>query len=156
MYKSYFLWIFEAFQFNEYALLWVTFLTTAWVLSKDNHVSVQVLVQYFDRKLKRVMNMIHAAVGAALCGIFCWYGIYTTRDHFVRGVIDVASVDVPKAYVLLVIPLGFGLLSLQFLRKLVLAWTEKERPTRGNHLDNAEQNLGHADGAGEAGMGGNL
>ena len=106
-------------QFNEYALLWVPFLATAWILSRNQHVSVQFLVQYLDRKGRKVLDIIHSLMGTILCGVFCWYGIYTTWDHYVRGVIDVASVDVPKAYVLVVIPVGFFFLTLQFLSKFL-------------------------------------
>ena len=113
-------------QFNEYALLWVPFLATAWILSRNQHVSVQFLVQYLGRKGRKVLDIIHSLVGMILCGVFCWYGIYTTWDHYVRGVIDVASVDVPKAYVLVIIPVGFFFLTLQFLSKFLAGLLGKE------------------------------
>lgn len=113
-------------QFNEYALLWVPFLATAWILSRNQHVSVQFLVQYLDRKGRKVLDIIHSFAGMILCGIFCWYGIYTTWDHYVRGVIDVASVDVPKAYVLFIIPVGFFFLTVQFLSKFLAGLLGKE------------------------------
>jgi len=113
-------------QFDEYALLWVPFLATAWILARDKHVSVQFLVQYLGGKGKKVLVSIHNLVGMMVCGIFCWYGISTTWGHYVRGVIDVASVDVPKAYVLVVIPVGFFLLTLQFLSKFLAGLMGKE------------------------------
>lgn len=106
-------------QFNEYALLWVTFLATAWILSKDKHVSVEFLVQFLGKKGRRTMALIHSLMGLGLCGVLCWYGMSTTWDYFVRGVIDVGAVNVPKSYILAVIPLGFLLLVLQFVRKAV-------------------------------------
>ena len=33
-------------QFNEYSLLWMTFLGTAWVLSRRKHVAVDVLTSH--------------------------------------------------------------------------------------------------------------
>ena len=113
-------------QFDEYALLWVPFLATAWILANDKHVSVQFLVQYLGGKGKKVLDSIHNLVGMVLCGIFCWYGAYTTWDHYVREVTDVASVDVPKAYVLVIIPVGFFLLTLQFLSKFLAGLMGKE------------------------------
>jgi C4-dicarboxylate transporter DctQ subunit len=106
-------------QFNEYALLWVPFLATAWILSRNQHVSVQFLVQYLGRRGRSALDLIHSLVGMILCGIFCLYGISTTWDHYVRGVIDVASVDVPKSYPLVIIPVGFFLLTLQFLSRFL-------------------------------------
>ena len=113
-------------QFNEYALLWVPFLATAWILSRNQHVSVQFLVQYLGRKGRKVLDIIHSVMGMMVCGVFCWYGISTTWDHYVRGVIDVASVDVPKAYVLVIIPVGFFFLTLQFLSKFLAGLLGKE------------------------------
>jgi C4-dicarboxylate transporter DctQ subunit len=114
-------------QFNEYALLWVPFLATAWILSRDQHVSVQFLVQYLDRKGRKALDIIHSVLGMIVCGILCGYGIYTTWDHYVRGVIDVASIDVPKAFVLVIIPVGFFFLTLQFISKFLAALMGKER-----------------------------
>ena len=113
-------------QFNEYALLWVTFLATAWILSKDKHVSVQILVLFLGKRGRRTLAFIQSLVGIGLCGVLCWYGMYTTWDHYARGVIDVGSVDIPKAYVLAVIPLGFLLLVLQFIAKAAAIWLGKE------------------------------
>ena len=114
-------------QFNEYALLWLPFLATAWILSRVQHVSVQFLVLYLGRKGRRILDIIHSFMGMILCGIFCWYGILTTWDHHVRGVIDVASVDVPKAYVLVIIPVGFFFLTLQFLSQFLVGLLGKEK-----------------------------
>jgi TRAP-type C4-dicarboxylate transport system permease small subunit len=72
------------------------------------------------------MGLVHSIMGAVLCGALCWFGIFTTWDQFERKVIDVQSIDVPKAYVLVVIPLGFLLLFLQFARKFIAKLRETE------------------------------
>ena len=141
-------------QFNEYALLWVTFLATAWILSRDGHVSVQVLMQFMGRKGKRVLDLIHSFMGMCLCGIFCWYGVYSTWDHYVRKVMDVTSVDVPKSYIILIIPLGFGLLCLQFLLKFFTALSGKEIDGTVNTSRGRGQESGKPAGAESAGNGG--
>jgi len=120
-------------QFNEYALLWITFLATAWILARDKHVSVQFLVQYMGPKTRKTMGFVHSIVGMGLCGVMCWYGFYTTWDHYIREVIDVGSVDVPKAYVLAIIPLGFFLLTLQFLHRVLTGWSEEPADAGGGH-----------------------
>ena len=106
-------------QFNEYSLLWVTFLGTAWLLSEEKHVSIQLVMERVPKKVQRMISLIHNLIGFLLCGAFCWFSLMTTWDHYVRRVIDVGSVDFPKAYVLAVIPLGFFLLTLQFLKKFI-------------------------------------
>lgn len=104
-------------QFNEYGLLWITFLGTAWVLAKDRHAVIQLFTNTLSPRGQTRMSLAHNLVGMILCGVLGWFGAVTTWDHFVRNVIDVSSVDFPKAYVLVAIPAGFLLLTLQFLRR---------------------------------------
>lgn len=106
-------------QFNEYSLLWVTFLGTAWVLSKEKHVSIQLVTERLSARMRNAVKLVHNFVGFGLCAAFCWFGCLTTWDHYVRKVVDVGSVDFSKAGVLAIIPLGFLLLALQFLNKLI-------------------------------------
>ena len=106
-------------QFNEYALLWMTFLGTAWLLSRKKHISVHIFLQRLNEKNKKIFTAVHALMGTVLCGVLCWFTAFTTIEKIGRNVIDVQAVDVPIGYVLIVIPLGFMLLFLQFVRNLV-------------------------------------
>jgi C4-dicarboxylate transporter, DctQ subunit len=106
-------------QYNEYAMLFATFLGASWLLSKGRHVSVELVVSRFSPKNRRILSLIHSLMGIGLCATLCWYGALTTIENFQRNVIHVQAVDVPMAYVLFVIPLGFFLLLLQFMRHFV-------------------------------------
>ena len=112
------IWI---FQFNEYALLWVTFLGTAWLLAEDKHVHICLLTNVLGKRINKVLDILHNLVGFGLCGVLAWYGFFSTQNHLARNVIDTQAVDVPKWLILSIIPLGFVLLSLQFLRKLYVS-----------------------------------
>jgi C4-dicarboxylate transporter, DctQ subunit len=108
-------------QFNEYALLWMTFLGTAWLLSQNKHVSVHIILQRLSDGKKRALFIAHAVMGMILCALLCWFTALSTLEKIQRNVIDVQAVDIPIGYVLVVIPLGFFLLFLQFIRKFVEA-----------------------------------
>jgi C4-dicarboxylate transporter, DctQ subunit len=108
-------------QFNEYAMLWATFLGAAWLLSKKRHVSIELIVSHLSRPTQKVFHLIHSLLGVGLCAVLCWYGTLTTLENFQRNVINVQAVDVPMAYVLVVIPVGFFLLLLQFIRDFFAA-----------------------------------
>ena len=103
-------------QFNEYAMLFTTFLGSAWLLSKGKHVSIELIVSHLSRGTQKVFHLIHSLLGVGLCAVLCWYGTLTTFENFQRNVINVQAVDVPMAYILVVIPMGFFLLFLQFIR----------------------------------------
>jgi len=106
-------------QFNEYAMLWITFLGTAYLLMRNKHASIQIIVGRLGERGKRIFGLVHNIVGMILCMGLTYFCFSSTWEHIVRKVIDVQSVDVPKGYVLAVIPFGFLLLSLQFLRRFI-------------------------------------
>lgn len=106
-------------QFNEYTLLWITFLGTTWVLAKNRHAVIQLFTDRLSKSGQTRMHLLHNLTGMVLCGVLCWFGAMTTWNHFIRKVIDVNSVDFPKAIVLMVIPAGFLLLTFQFLRNFL-------------------------------------
>jgi TRAP-type C4-dicarboxylate transport system permease small subunit len=117
-------------QFNEYALLWMTFLGTAWLLTKDKHVSIDLVTRLLPVFGRVILSLLHNAVGAILCAVFTWYGTLVTWDQFQRGVTDVQAIDFPKYLVLAVIPLGFFLLAVQFLRRFISILRKSQD---GNH-----------------------
>lgn len=111
-------------QFNEYAMLFATFLGTAWLLSKGKHVSIELIVSRFSDRGQRVFNLIHSIMGIGLSSTLCYYGALTTIENFRRNVIHVQAIDVPMAYILFVIPLGFFLLLIQFIRNMFISIKE--------------------------------
>jgi TRAP-type C4-dicarboxylate transport system permease small subunit len=106
-------------QINEYSLVWVCFLATAWVLGENKHVRVDILMTRFGRRRQTILLFIQDTVSAALCGVFCYLGGLSTWEHLRDKVVDVGSIDVPKGWILVVIPVGFLLLTLQFLLRVV-------------------------------------
>jgi TRAP-type C4-dicarboxylate transport system permease small subunit len=106
-------------QFNGYAILWITFLGTAWILSKDKHISMHVLTSRLSKETYRKFRIGHDILGSLLCMVICYYCTTSTWDHFTRHIMDHQAIIVQKAYVVMIIPLGFLLLALQFIRRLV-------------------------------------
>jgi len=105
-------------QFNEYSLLWMTFLGSAWVLHRRKHVAVDIITGRLGPASRRVADVVHSLLGIGVCGVLCWYSSLMTLSLFQRGVMDVQAVDMPKHLVLMVIPAGFLVLTAQFTRNL--------------------------------------
>ena len=110
--------IFWVAELSEYALLYITFLGTAWLLPRNKHISIHIIMARLTEKGKRVLRICHDILGMLLCLAFCYYCGISTWEHYSRNIIDVQAVDVPKAFVIMVIPAGFFLLCLQFVRRL--------------------------------------
>lgn len=108
-----------AVQFTEYSLLWITFLGTAWVLAKGRHISIDLVAGRLKPRTRAILDITHSLVGCGVCAVLCWFGFVTVWSMVQRGVTDVQVVDVAKYKILLIIPVGFLLLALQFFRKAV-------------------------------------
>jgi C4-dicarboxylate transporter, DctQ subunit len=109
-------------QFNEYSLLWITFLAAGWVLKRGKHVSIDLVTGRLARRGRAVMEMVHGLMGMTVSVILLCYGAGVVWSHHLRGVTDVQVVDMPKYLVLIVIPFGFFWLALQFLHQTVNAY----------------------------------
>ncbi len=111
-------------QFNEYSLLWITFLGGAWLLRKKRHVSLDILTRRLTGRNLGMLNTFHAVLGLLVCGFLTWVCGVVTWDHFQRGIIDVRAVDVPKHWILSVVFFGFLIMTLQFMCEALLKFRQ--------------------------------
>ena len=107
-------WVWEV---SECMVYLIAFLGAAWLLKKNGHVSVDILYTRLHPKTKALIGMATSAVGMIICLIITWSGIGITVDHFHAGIIIPGYLDIPKAPLLLFIPIGCFMLSIQFLRQ---------------------------------------
>ena len=103
--------------FTLYFILYITFLGTAWVLAKDGHVKIELLLNVMPLNAQRGFNTVTSVVGAFVCGVLFWYSLKLTVNSFQTEALFVQSVILPRWPVYAVIPLGFFLLIIQFLRR---------------------------------------
>ena len=103
-------------QIGEYILLWIAFLGAAWVLKRDGHVRMDLVLNFLPERTRYLVNILTSLLGATICITLCWYSGEVTWDHFIRGAAEQAMLDIPKAPVMAIIPIGCLLLSIQFLR----------------------------------------
>jgi len=102
----------------EYALLYITFVGTPWVLKEDGHVKVDILIKRMGSQKRKIFNVIASLIGIFVCVILTYYGLRVTWDNFVRGVCNPTLMEFPKAPLLAIIPIGGFLLIIQFMRNL--------------------------------------
>jgi TRAP-type C4-dicarboxylate transport system permease small subunit len=110
--------------FTEYALLYILFLSTAWVLSKENHITVDILLTFCPLKVRRVLNVIASLIGAMASGIFFWASTVVTWQTYKSSEVLWHSVIFPKWPIWVVMPVGSLLLTVQFLRR---SWSFAKR-----------------------------
>jgi C4-dicarboxylate transporter, DctQ subunit len=129
-------------QFNEYSLLWMTFLGSAWALSRRKHVAVDIITSRLGPSGRRIADIVYSLLGIGVCGVLSWYSALITLNLFQRGVTDVQAVDVPKSLVLIIIPAGFLVLTAQFLRNLATSLVRHNADAQKSEQQECESTVG--------------
>jgi len=123
-------WVLE---FTEYGLLYMTFLSAAWVLKAEAHVANDVLFSRLAPKNQALLNVVTSILGAGVCMLLTWFGAQVSWDKLQSGAYQPTPIEPPDFPIFVVIPLGFFLLSLQFLRRTrsnLKKWKEEKGPRR--------------------------
>jgi TRAP-type C4-dicarboxylate transport system permease small subunit len=106
---------------TEYALLWIVFLATTWLLREGGHITTDLIYTHLNEKTKRFLDCIMYVIGGLTCAAMVFLGILHVCQCIAGRVTDVRAVTVPKAAVFIIIPIGSLLLTLQFSR---MAWSK--------------------------------
>jgi len=116
-------------QTSEYALLWMVFLGTTWLLRERGHVAVDIIYSHLKEKNKAFLNLITFSLAGIACAVVFFFGARYTWQCVVSGITDVRALTVPKQAVFIIIPIGSLLLCIQFFR---MVWGEffKIKPGR--------------------------
>ena len=112
------IWIIPA---AEYALLWIVFLATTWLLREKGHITTDLVYTHLNEKTKRSLDCTMYVIGGLTCAAMLFLGILHVGQCIAGGVTDVRAITVPKTAVFIIIPIGSLLLTLQFLR---MAWSK--------------------------------
>lgn len=107
-------------QTTEYALLWIVFLATTWLLKEKGHITTDIIYAHLNKKNKLYLDGIMSVIGGLACALMLYLGVVHLLDCVVNGVTDVRAVTVPKWTVFIIIPIGSLHLTLQFFR---MAWS---------------------------------
>jgi len=113
-FQSPMLWVIEV---TEYCLLWLTFLAATWVLRREGHVVMDLLVNRLNSKKLAMVNMFTSIAGAAICLVIAWYGVKVTVDLLQRDHVFMSILRPPSYILFLIIPIGSLMLVAQFLRR---------------------------------------
>jgi TRAP-type C4-dicarboxylate transport system permease small subunit len=109
-------WVLEVV---EWCQVWMTFLSAAWVLKEKSHVTIDIVAARLKPRARAILEVVTSSVGALVCLTMAWFGGQVVWDHFARRGVEATLLQAPKGPLLLVIPLGFFLMFLQFLRRII-------------------------------------
>ncbi len=107
-------WVIEV---SEYSLLFITFLATAWVLKREGHVRMDLVLRQLNPRAQTLLNIVTSIIGAVICLIIFWYGVQVTWNSYQIGYTMAKPLRPPQFLILFIIPVGSFLLFIQFLRR---------------------------------------
>ena len=103
-------WILEV---SEYVLPLATFLVAPWLLYRNEHVRLDMLLNVWPR-LGHITNV----VGLAVSVVLVLYGVRTILNSANQGAMIFKSVVFPEWWLYVPVPLCFALLTIEFVRRL--------------------------------------
>ncbi|MSQ71408.1 MAG: TRAP transporter small permease [Betaproteobacteria bacterium] len=112
------LWVIDV---NEYLLVYATFIPAAWILLRDSHVKVELVVERLGARGRRVMDVIANVAGLFYCVILAWQGTLVAWQAYAGDYHFSTALAAPQWPIYAIIPLGSAWLGLAFLFKLLTA-----------------------------------
>ena len=108
------LWVLEI---SEVLLLYITFLGTAWLLKREGHVKMELLLSRLNPRNRGLLNSITSVIAAISCLVVAWYGALITWDYYQIGYTTMTAWRPLVAPFIVIIPVSSFLLFIQFLRR---------------------------------------
>ena len=104
-------------EISSILILWIPFMVTAWVLRKEAHVKMDLLVERLDRKAQAMINFITSLFGVVVMLIVTVAGFMTTLYWI--GNKTPTMLMLPRSPIIAIIFVGSLLFAIQFFIRAV-------------------------------------
>ncbi|MEX0284471.1 MAG: TRAP transporter small permease [Paracoccaceae bacterium] len=109
-------WSSHVFTFAEFGLLYIVMAASPWLAREKGHVFIELLTAALPRAAQRPFSRFVAALCVLICAVLVWYTWGGTVKAWRFGDAEMRSLDMPKYLLLGAMPIGFGLMGIQFAR----------------------------------------
>lgn len=110
------LWVIDV---NEYMLVYLTFVPAAWILLRDGHVKVELVVERLTPRTQRVIGIAGDVMALFYCVILAWQGWLVAWTAYEHGYRFSTALSAPQFPIFVIIPIGAAWLGVAFLLRLV-------------------------------------
>lgn len=100
-------------------LLFVPFFIGAWVLRRDGHVKMDLVLDQFSFRNQAIIKIVTSAIAALSCLILVLFGIKLTWHFYETSYYTNTILRLPKSPLTAVIPFGFLLIFIQCVRNFL-------------------------------------
>ena len=120
-------------EFVIYSLVASTFIGSPYVLLIKGHVNVDLLPHYLGQKGRYALALLASFLGFTFCSILTWKGSVLFHEALVNGWTTDTVWALPLWIPYLSIPIGIGLLSLQYIADIISLATGHSMPFAMDH-----------------------
>lgn len=106
-------WLFNSVEFG---LLYITMFGIPWLMRERGHIYIEMLTAAVPEPVRRAMSRVVALLSALLCLVVAWYGVEFVLGDIASQKSDWRAPDIPRAYIGICLPIGFGLLAIECFR----------------------------------------
>ena len=108
---------------SEYMLLYITMFAAPWLVRERGHVRIDSFVSFLPQAVRRALERLIILVCVGLCLVAAYYSTMFAIDFWVRGTIDIRSIEIPRSFLFFPLTIGFSLCAVEFLRMLAMGET---------------------------------
>jgi C4-dicarboxylate transporter, DctQ subunit len=123
--RTFFQSIYFAEEVSKFLVMLMTFVGVSFGVRKARHIRMGAFLDAMPPKMEKVFLIIISLVSAIVMGMMAWFSwLYLqnamTMEHMT------AALRVPKWTFYVIVPIGFGLACIQYLRTILKNLTEKD------------------------------
>jgi len=104
---------------TEVVLLYIGILGAPYMVRTKGHILVEAVIMNVPDAIHKAMAKVVYLACIGLCLTLAWFGWLLTLDAWVTNDVDYRAIDLPRWLMNGVMPIGFGLSALEFLRLLL-------------------------------------
>jgi len=106
-------------EISEYIILSLPFLLASWILEVEGHIKMDLLIDKLSPRAQSGVNAITYAVGAVVVLVLCAFSLRVTLDFYRTHHFTASLLKLPKCIFTAIIFLGFAMLFVQLVRKII-------------------------------------
>jgi C4-dicarboxylate transporter DctQ subunit len=123
--RTFFQSIYFAEEVSKFLVMLTTFAGVSYAVRKARHIRMGAFLDMMPEKMEKVFIIIISIVSAVVMGIMTWFSY-----KYLINAMDMEhmtpALRVPKWTFYVIIPIGFGLACIQYIRTVIKNFTEKE------------------------------
>ena len=123
--RTFFQSIYFAEEVSKFLVMLITFTGVSYAVRKARHIRMGAFLDAMPAKMEKFFIVIISSVSAVVMGIMTWFSYLYLVNAMDMGHVTPA-LRMPKWTFYVVIPIGFGLACIQYIRTVIKNFTEKD------------------------------